>query len=345
MTRHSGPLLGLLVVAVAAAGCRRSSTDACDGVTCSSHGKCVVIRREPTCACYDGYRPDGPNCLPLRLPLAEAALPGPVPPSSPAGPPGVTIPPAPPEPAADATGEPPFGRLCSLVLQALVARQPDGQTDLATEAKRDAIGRYGSAIAEGCGAFLQEMGVAREAVACATRTLEQAAQEGLTLGALGARDPEAAACGEQWRQAIAAQVDRFQQMLQVQREQYGVAVFGFHRQYGFEGGAGEEFCRRFVAALPDAPPELLRPATQVPDDWAARVRSCGEMIDGYELPPLLRWCIVDRADRILVERSAVPCEPYAAAEEREGLRQLVTALLALAPVAAAAPSPDAESGR
>ena len=333
------PLFILFAAVVAATGCRRSSMEACDGVTCSGHGKCVVIRREPTCACYDGYRPDGPNCLPLQPAGVGTALPGPVPSPSPAGPPGVTVPPAPPGPGADVTGEPPLGRLCSLVLQALVARQPDGQTDLATEAKRDAIGRSGAAIADECRAFLQEIGISAEAVACATRTLEQAAQEGITLGTLGARDPEAAACGEQWKLTIEAQVDRFQQLLQAQRERFGVAVFGFHRQYGFGGGAGEEFCRRFVAALTDAPPELLRPAAEVPDEWAARVRSCGEMVDGYDLRPLLRWCIVDRADAILAARSVTPCEPYAAPEELDGLRQLVTTLLALAPVAALAPSP------
>ncbi len=306
MSRRFGPLCGLLVV-VAATGCRRSSVDECDGVTCSSHGKCVVVRREPTCACREGYRPEGLNCLPLELP-----------------------------PATDATAEPPVSRLCSLVLEALDAPQPDGATDLATAAKRDAIGRAGPAIADECAAFLEEIRAAPEAVACATRVLERAAQEGVALGTLGARDAEAAACGDRWKRTIEGQADRFQQLVQAQRERFGVAVFGFHRQYGFRGGAGEEFCRRFVAALPGAPPELLQTGAQAPEEWTARVRSCGETIDGYELRPLLRWCIVDRTDRILAERSATPCEPYATEEEKSGLRQLVAALLGLMPVDAGA---------
>ena len=50
---------------------------ACKGITCSSHGKCVVKSGEPVCACYEGYAPDttaGLSCIPLTSSGAWAAI-------------------------------------------------------------------------------------------------------------------------------------------------------------------------------------------------------------------------------------------------------------------------------
>jgi hypothetical protein len=40
-------------------------TDPCEGVVCSGHGRCVVVRGEPACACEEGFRADatGVNCI------------------------------------------------------------------------------------------------------------------------------------------------------------------------------------------------------------------------------------------------------------------------------------------
>jgi hypothetical protein len=115
-----------------------------------------------------------------------------------------------------------------------------------------------------------------------------------------------------------------------QRQQFGVAVFGFHRQYGFAGGPDEELCRRWLAAFPDAPPELLRPAEAPAAPWAARVDACRREVGAVALRPLARWCLVDRAEQILAVRAADPCVPFAVAEEVEALRGLVGRLLAVA---------------
>ncbi len=44
----------------------------CDGITCSSHGNCVVTGRgSPTCACFNGFTPDtvnGLSCVPIGNP-------------------------------------------------------------------------------------------------------------------------------------------------------------------------------------------------------------------------------------------------------------------------------------
>ena len=37
--------------------------DSCEGITCSAHGQCALVGGEPTCACEEGYRPEGLNCL------------------------------------------------------------------------------------------------------------------------------------------------------------------------------------------------------------------------------------------------------------------------------------------
>jgi hypothetical protein len=310
-----------VLLGLAAGGCRsRASNEACEGVPCSGHGRCVVVRQDPTCACNDGYRPEGLNCLPLDLPPARAA--GPVqPPADPSAPPLEEL-----------------SRLCTLALKALVRPEPGVPPDLATEAKRDAIGRETPKLVESCTGLVQTLGADRAAVGCAIDALGAAEQQDINLGTLGSRDPAAATCGETWSNLVEARADGFQQGLRQQRETFGVAVFGFHRQYGFRGGIGEEFCRRFVAAFPAAPPEILEPGGTMPDEWTARIASCAEAIDGFELKPLLRWCIVDRADEVLAARNAGPCERYATAEEKTGLQQLVNALVAIAPVPAPPPA-------
>lgn len=46
-------------------GCKaRDGEDPCSGITCSGHGRCVVIDGEPVCECDAGYEPDGLSCVP-----------------------------------------------------------------------------------------------------------------------------------------------------------------------------------------------------------------------------------------------------------------------------------------
>jgi len=337
MTHRSFLFAWLLLEALACGGCRRSTENRCDGISCSGHGKCVVLRREPTCACEEGWRPEGPNCVPLdvppAMPVAAPDADGWIRSPTPA-------PPAPPAPPADASPTPGSGetpseadldRLCSRALEALARPDPAMPPDLATEAKHDAVDRWGEQLRERCTGWVQELRASRDAVACASLALEQAAARGTGLAALGEQDPAVAACGETWKGIVEARAPAFQRMLQEQRDAFGVAVFGFHRQFGFPGGLGEEFCRRFVAALPDAPPAVLRGSVELPVEWSVKLESCGQAIDGFELPPLLRWCVVDRAEAILAAGSAEPCLPYAIPDERDGVRQLVAALVALAP--------------
>lgn len=342
----------LLLVGLGGAACRSAENAAlCEGVSCSGHGKCVVVRREPACACEEGYRPDGPNCVPLQ------PLPAPSP--SPGASAATTVAPPPPPaaepvPGLDRPGPPPEGapkgmadltQLCTLALEAL-ARPTAGEVpDLATLAKRDAIQRAAPTIAEDCTKFLIDLAVAPEAVACATQALRRAAETGLDLGRLGAQDPAVAACGERWKQTVEAGAEAFRNFGLQQRQRFGVAVFGFHRQYGFAGGPDEELCRRWLAAGPDAAPGLLRPAETPPPEWQARIESCRREVGAVALRPLARWCLVDRAGEILASRSADPCVPFAVTEEVEALRKLVERLLpAPAPTPADAGAPTA-SGR
>ena len=44
-------------------GCKADADDFCSEISCSNHGTCVIAAGEPTCACNEGYRPDGLNCL------------------------------------------------------------------------------------------------------------------------------------------------------------------------------------------------------------------------------------------------------------------------------------------
>lgn len=323
----------LLALGPAGTACRSAgSSAACEGVSCSGHGKCVVVRREPVCACEEGYRPDGPNCVPLQT----AAGPVPEPPAE-AAPPAPPPPAAEPVPGLDAGGEPPpappatateeLTQLCALALEALARPGAGELPDLATLAKRDAIRRAAPTITEDCTRFLLDLAAAPEAVACATAALRRAAEAGVDLGRLGAEDPEVAACGERWKQTVEAGAEEFQRFVQRQRQAFGVAVFGFHRQYGFADGPDEELCRRWLAAAPGAPPELLRPTTTPADDWAARVAACRRELGAVELRPLARWCLVDRADELLATRSAEPCLPFAVATEVDALRSLVQRLL------------------
>jgi hypothetical protein len=216
-----------------------------------------------------------------------------------------------------------------------VLARPDagGAAELAVPAKRDAVALYRTAIVADCADFVRDAGFGAEAIACGIRTLRQTLQEEVDLGTLGGRDPAAAACGETWKGELDVHAAEFQRLLLAQRDRFGVAVFGFHRQYGFAGGAGEEFCRRFAAALPGAPRALLEPGGELPEAWRALLRSCGEIISVFELRPLLRWCIVDRADEILGRGTAEPCEPFAGPGDVDGLRQIVRELRALGPAA------------
>jgi hypothetical protein len=50
---------------------RAPESDPCDGITCSNHGNCVMLKESPTCACFEGYAPDtvnGLNCVPAVAP-------------------------------------------------------------------------------------------------------------------------------------------------------------------------------------------------------------------------------------------------------------------------------------
>lgn len=322
----------LLIFGWGGVACRSAENAAlCEGVSCSGHGKCVVVRREPACACEEGYRPDGPNCVPLQAIAAPAAaLPGEAPVAPP--PPAMEPVPAqnrvPPSPEGPAQGAADLTQLCALALEALARPIAGESPDLATLAKRDAIRRAAPAITEDCTKFLLELAVAPEAVECATQALRRAAETGTDLGRLGAQDPAVAACGERWKQAVEAGAEAFRNFGLRQRQRFGVAVFGFHRQYGFAGGPDEELCRRWLAAWPDAPPELLRPAGTPAAPWAARIEACRREVGAVALRPLARWCLVDRAEEVLAARTADPCVPFAVAEEVEALRGLVGRLLA-----------------
>ncbi|MBN1773887.1 MAG: hypothetical protein JXB32_21680 [Deltaproteobacteria bacterium] len=322
----------LLALGLAGTACRSTDHAAlCDGVSCSGHGKCVVVRREPVCACEEGYRPDGPNCVPL--PLAEPAP----------APPGKVVAVAPPPPATEpvpgldpdgtpsenaATATPELTQLCALALEALARPAEGEQPDLATLAKRDAIRRAAPAITEDCARFLLELAAAPETVECATQALRRAAEAGVDLGRLGAEDPAVTTCGERWKQAVEAGTEEFRRFTQRQRQAFGVAVFGFHRQYGFAGGPDEELCRRWLAAAPGAPPELLRATATPAGDWSLRLEACRRELAAVELRPLARWCLVDRADELRAARSADPCLPFAVPAETDALGRLVQLLLA-----------------
>ena len=322
----------LLALGLAGSACRSTgSAAACEGVSCSGHGKCVVVRREPVCACEEGYRPEGPNCVPLQTAgpapetTGEATPPRPPPPAAEPVP-GLEVGGEPPA-ATPATATPELTQLCALALEALARPAAGELPDLATLAKRDAIRRAAPAITEDCTRFLLDLAAAPEAVACATTALRRAAEAGVDLGRLGAQDPEVAACGERWKQAVEAGAEAFQRFVQRQRQAFGVAVFGFHRQYGFTDGPDEELCRRWLAAAPGAPPELLRPTMPLADDWTARISMCRRELGASELRPLARWCLVDRADELLATRAAEPCLPFALPAEVDALRRLVERLL------------------
>jgi hypothetical protein len=212
-------------------------------------------------------------------------------------------------------------------LEALARPAAGELPDLATEAKRDAIRRAAPTITEDCTRFLLELAAAPEAVACATTALRQAAEAGLDLGRLAAQDPDVAACGVRWKQAAETGDEEFRRFVQRQRQAFGVAVFGFHRQYGFADGPDEELCRRWLAAAPDAAPELLRATAPLTGETQARVAACRRELEASALRPLARWCVVDRADELLAARSAEPCLPFALPEEADALRRLVERLL------------------
>jgi hypothetical protein len=60
----------------------------CDGVQCSGHGRCIVVRGEPACACEAGSTPDatGLNCnvaAPVVAQVMAAPVPVPAPVSQP----------------------------------------------------------------------------------------------------------------------------------------------------------------------------------------------------------------------------------------------------------------------
>lgn len=46
----------------------KSLPNPCEGIPCSGHGRCVVVRGEPACACEEGYTTDatGINCLAVQ---------------------------------------------------------------------------------------------------------------------------------------------------------------------------------------------------------------------------------------------------------------------------------------
>ena len=50
---------------------------ACDNITCSSHGNCVVLQDQPTCACDEGFVADSVNglsCVSTGAPGADAGV-------------------------------------------------------------------------------------------------------------------------------------------------------------------------------------------------------------------------------------------------------------------------------
>lgn len=77
--RWVGLLAGLVVAGVPAWAGAQETPDPCDQVTCSGHGRCVLLERGPTCACDVGYRADPYNglaCLPMpRLPATQIPFP------------------------------------------------------------------------------------------------------------------------------------------------------------------------------------------------------------------------------------------------------------------------------
>lgn len=78
--------------------------DQCAGITCAGHGRCVVIRGEPGCACDEGFTADatGLNCAstvppPVAAPVevTSAPEPAPAPEATPAPAPATVTQPAP----------------------------------------------------------------------------------------------------------------------------------------------------------------------------------------------------------------------------------------------------------
>ncbi len=243
--------------------------------------------------------------------------------------------PRPPPPAVPRSAVPPHDaehdRLCALVLDALAVAPAAGGPALAETAKRDAVARYRDHLKVDCLAFLWEAKVGADAVRCAAAAFEAALREGVGLDVLAARDPLVAACGGTWKTIAEARADALRRVIAAQRERFGVAVFGFHRAYRFEGGATAETCRRFFAAVPGAPEGLLAPQWAPAADWRERIDACGRAVDGAGLAPLLRWCLVDRAPAVISARSGAQCEAYARHDEKEPLGRAVGALLALLP--------------
>lgn len=71
----SSTVVGLALLLLAPLATGQPVADSCAGLTCSSHGTCVVKAGEPVCACNDGYTPDtttGLSCQPVA-PLPAAA--------------------------------------------------------------------------------------------------------------------------------------------------------------------------------------------------------------------------------------------------------------------------------
>lgn len=322
------PIVPLAVLLLAAACGKAPPSNPCDGVPCSGRGKCAVVRGEPMCACDPGFRPEGLNCLPLDgAPAAAAPTAGP----DPAVTPGTTA--EPPPPAEDGPTDPDTARgLCQDVVEMLARppADPEAPEELTTVAKRVAIRRWTRDIIDGCAAFLVDGGVPIEAVRCGAAAVQAARAANTGLDRIAETDPKVAACGRRWQKEIEGRAPAFQSLLGQQRDRFGIAVLGFHRVYQFPGGLPVETCRRFLAGAPGAPPDLLRdvPLT-VP--WGPAVEKCTTFPGLEAIPPLLRWCLIDRSVDILRDRTAAPCEPIAQPEEWEAFRSTVEALLGIVP--------------
>jgi hypothetical protein len=93
--------------------------NSCNGIACSGHGQCIVIRGEPACACGDGFISDaaGLNCV-STAPAVVAPNPTPAPAPSPT--------PAPqPEPVPVVAAPAPQPSPAQVVTPALVPPRPD----------------------------------------------------------------------------------------------------------------------------------------------------------------------------------------------------------------------------